>query len=157
MLIQSFLIAGVLLAAAEGPHNFTIIDYWQRKCDEGDASACSKLQSNKDSEKKLENLTRLSTDFERALVREDFMLDEKKPNLGKAYPLVIESYLASLSEKSTIGSDKYAVDYCAKHFHNYWLNKKLWWPTDAEDKPDWRTIYVYIVDHYHGICLKQPF
>lgn len=157
MLTQSVLISSLLILLAEGPHNFTIIDYWERICNEGDEKACAKLEANINSAEKLDNLTRLSKDFDNTLVREDFMLDKRKPNLGKAYPIVISSYLDSLETENTLASDQYAIDYCAKHFHNYWLNKKLWWPTNDEDKPDWRTIYVYIVDHYHGICLKQPF
>lgn len=146
----------LLLASADGPRNFTIMDYWERKCNEGEQGACVKLERSREADGKLEKLNALADTFRDSINPQDFMLDEK-PNLGKAYPVVLESYLESFPQPGKVSEDKYAIDYCSKHFHNYWLNKKFWWPTDAEDKPDWSTIYVYIVDHYHGICLNRPF
>ncbi len=151
-----FLCTSLFIAAVNTPHNFTIIDFWQKKCDEGDTKACAKIEDNKLAEVKLAKLNRLADTFRDKIKKDEFLLDDK-PNLAKAYPLVINEYLASLDDDIRVQGDKYAILYCAKHFHNYWLNKKFWWPTDAEDKPDWATIYVYIVDHYHGVCLNQPF
>ena len=148
--------ATLVLAAVNEPHSFTIIDFWQRKCEEGDKAACVKLETNKQNELKLENLNSLASKFQENIIPEDFLLD-KKPNLDKAYPLVIKNYLESFTTQQIKNAGEFAIDYCAKHFHNYWLNKKYWWPTNSEDKPDWGTIYVYIVDHYHGLCLRQPF
>ena len=157
MSITSFVFSLLVLAAAANtPHNFTIIDFWQKKCDEGDSKACGKIESNKLAETKLAKLNQLADAFRDDINAEDFLLDNK-PNLGKAYPQVIKGYLQSVDDPQLGQGDRYAIEYCAKHFHNYWLNKKFWWPTDAEDKPDWGTIYVYIVDHYHGVCLNQPF
>ena len=45
------------------------------------------------------------------------------------------------------------ITLCAEHYHDYWRNRKMWWPTDEAGKPDWSTIYYYIVDHYYGYCL----
>jgi hypothetical protein len=151
-----FLSTVLLLATNSEPHSFTIIDFWQRKCEEGDKAACSKLETNKQNELKLENLNSLASKFQESIKSKDFLLD-KKPNLGKAYPLVIKNYLESFKTQQFKNLGEFVIDYCAKHFHNYWLNKKYWWPTNSEDKPDWGTIYVYIVDHYHGLCLRQPF
>ena len=151
-----FLGTAIFLTAVNTPHNFTIIDFWQKKCDEGDAKACEKIEANKLAEVKLARLNKLADTFRDTINADEFLIDDK-PNLGKAYPLVINEYLASLDNAQPGQGDKNAIQYCAKHFHNYWLNKKFWWPTDAEDKPDWGTIYVYIVDHYHGVCLNQPF
>ena len=151
-----FFSALLLLTAAGAPHNFTIVDFWKKKCDEGDERACEKIEGSKQAEAKLARLNQLADVFRDQIKEEDFLLDDK-PNLGKAYPQVIEGYLRSLDDPQLGQGDRYAIEYCARHFHNYWLNKKFWWPTDAEDKPDWGTIYVYIVDHYHGVCLNQPF
>lgn len=151
-----FICTFLLLATNSEPHSFTIIDFWQRKCEEGDLAACAKLESNKLNEHKLEKLNSLASSFQENILPEDFLLD-KKPNLEKAYPLVIMNYLQLFADQRDKNPGKFAIDYCAKHFQNYWLNKKYWWPTNIEDKPDWATIYVYIVDHYHGLCLKQPF
>jgi hypothetical protein len=143
-------------AAVNQPHSFTIIDFWQGKCDAGEETACKKLEQNKLNEEKLEILNALAAKFQTDIQPDEFMLD-KKPDLGKAYPLVIKSYLSAFTEQLAAKPEEFAIEYCAKHFHNYWLNKKYWWPTNIEDEPDWATIYIYIVDHYHGICLRRPF
>ncbi|NKB36129.1 MAG: hypothetical protein GKR93_03025 [Gammaproteobacteria bacterium] len=148
--------SAIFIASVNTPHNFTIIDFWQKKCDEGDTQACGKIEDNKIAEVKLAKLNKLADIFRDNIRAEEFLLEEK-PNLGKAYPLVINEYLTSLDDDLSAQGDKNAIEYCAKHFHNYWINKKFWWPTDARDEPDWGTIYVYIVDHYHGVCLNQPF
>lgn len=155
-LVYPTLLLSVVLASADGPKNFTIMDYWRSKCEEGDQVACAKLEKSKEANAKLIKLNALADAFSVSINPEEYMLG-KKPNLGKAYAVVLESYLESFPQDDGSGGDKYAIDYCSKHFHNYWLNKKFWWPTDAEDKPDWSTIYVYIVDHYHGICLNRSF
>jgi hypothetical protein len=154
--ISFYLSAALLVLAANEPHSFTIIDFWQRKCDEGDKAACIKMENNKLAEVKLDKLNALASEFRDSIKPEEFLLEEK-PNLAKAYPLVIKSYLAAFKEPQDAAPEEFTIDYCAGHFHNYWLNKKYWWPTDIEDKPDWGTIYVYIVDHYHGICLNTSF
>lgn len=156
IIIPVYLSAVLLVAAANEPYSFTIANFWQAKCDKGDKAACIKLENSKLAEKKLVKLNALADAFRDSIDPDEFLLG-KKPNLGKAYPLVLETYLASFDVQKDSMPEKFAIDYCAKHFHNYWLNKKFWWPTNMEDKPDWGTIYIYIVDHYHGICLKQPF
>ncbi len=148
--------AVLLLATNSEPHSFTIIDFWQGKCEEGDLAACAKLETNKLNQQKLEKLNSLATEFQGDIDPEEFLLD-KKPNLAKAYPLVINHYLKSFEDQQIKNPGEFTIDYCAEHFHSYWLNKKYWWPTNKEDKPDWGTIYVYIVDHYHGLCLRHPF
>jgi hypothetical protein len=155
-LISFYLSSILVVAAVSEPHSFTIIDFWQRKCDEGELAACAKMETNKRDEKKLAKLNSLASKFETNIVPEDFLLG-KKPNLAKAYPIVIEGYLDAFEEQQNEKPAKFAIDYCAQHFHKYWLNQKYWWPTNINDEPDWGTIYVYIVDHYHGLCLKRPF
>ena len=155
-LISFYLSSILVVTAANEPHSFTIIDFWRGKCEEGDLAACARLETNKRDEKKLAKLNSLASKFETNIVPEDFLLG-KKPNLAKAYPIVIEGYLDAFEEQQNEKPAKFAIDYCAQHFHKYWLNQKYWWPTNINDEPDWGTIYVYIVDHYHGLCLKRPF
>ncbi len=84
------------------------------------------------------------------------MLDEKTPNLEGAYPGVMQDHLESeIAAGEDLTLDVVRLSGCANHYHNHWVNKKLWWPTDDEYKPDWASIYVFIVDHYYGFCLKS--
>ena len=83
------------------------------------------------------------------------MLDKKTPNLEAAYTYAMHDHFKNESEGGeTLTIDKARLPGCAQHYHNHWVNKKLWWPTDEERKPDWASIYVFIVDHYYGFCLK---
>jgi hypothetical protein len=144
------------LAAANEPYSFTIIDFWQSKCDAGESGACKKLENNKLNQQKLEKLNFLAEEFQSAIIPAEF-LQNNKPDLGKAYPLVIKNYLSAFNEHMASKPEEFTLQYCAKQFHEYWLNKKYWWPTNIKDEPDWATIYIYIVDHYHGICLRRSF
>ena len=71
-LVQILLSTILVLAAAEKPHSFTIIDFWQGKCEEGDESACLKLETGKQNELKLEKLNTLATKFQTNIKPEDF-------------------------------------------------------------------------------------
>ena len=94
--------------------------------------------------------------FSKELEQKHLMLDEKRPDLKAAYPLVMEDYFLALHEAGsteTIVSQPH-LQQCATHYHEYWINKKLWWPNE-DGKPNWEDIYVFIVDHYYGFCVKQ--
>ena len=56
--------ASLSLVADNQPYSFTIIDFWQRKCEEGDSAACVKLETNKLNEQKLEKLDSLASEFQ---------------------------------------------------------------------------------------------
>jgi len=144
------------IAANGAPHSFTIVDFWQGKCDAGEQEACARVEQNQLAEAKLDKLNALATEFRDSIDEPEFLLDEK-PNLGKAYPLAVRAYLKGFKDSGLPPAEEAVIEYCARHFHDYWLNTKYWWPTDIEDQPDWGTIFVYIVDHYHGICLRQAF
>ena len=80
--------------------------------------------------------------------------EDNKPILKNAYTDVLDDYFKSSTRngKGKIINNE-IITLCAEHYHDYWRNRKMWWPTDEAGKPDWSTIYYYIVDHYYGYCL----
>ena len=89
----------------------------------------------------------------------DALEKDGRPLLNLAYIEVMEDFIEAEHEAgdTELNYDEAAVSYCADHFHNYWVNRKLWWPTDVNGDPSWTDIYYYIVDHYYGICLRRHF
>ena len=47
------------------------------------------------------------------------------------------------------------ADQSAGNIGPRWINKKLWYPALENGQPDWPSIYVFIVDHYYGYCLRS--
>ena len=151
------LIINLLLVVAEGPHNVTVEDFLRKECAAGKQESCARadlLSSDLIKQKRLENR---SVAFWKDVNTEELMLDKKKPNLEAAYPLVIRDYFkmeAEAGDKQTLLEDR--LPQCARHYHNHWINKKMWWPANDDGSPDWPSIYTFIIDHYYGFCLKQP-
>ncbi len=148
----------ILFVVLNEPHQFSALDLWERECNAGDAGACERLENAQAGAGKLERLDSLAQRYgaraDRGELEEDGM-----PRLDLAYLQVMRDFIeaehaAGIKE---LNYDEETVNYCADHFHNYWRNRKLWWPTDENGAPSWTDIYYYIVDHYHGICLRRYF
>ncbi|MGI9230092.1 MAG: hypothetical protein ACR2P9_09585 [Gammaproteobacteria bacterium] len=153
MLTANFL----LLAVLAGAHNFSMLDFWQRKCDAGDEKACERLQESEQDVVKLSKLDQRAEAYGKRISKGEMLGENGKPRLDIAYQEVMQEFIVAENDSGNdeIVYDKTAVEYCANHFYQYWTNKKLWWPTDINGDPDWTGIYFYIVDHYYGICLRR--
>ncbi len=148
----------LLFIVLNEPHQFSMLDLWEKKCADGDVEACRRFENAQAGVKKLERLDELALRYGDSVNRDELEQDGK-PLLNVAYKQVMEDFIEAehnLGNKE-LNYDDAAVSYCADHFHNYWVNKKLWWPTDDNGDPSWTDIYYYIVDHYYGICLRRYF
>ncbi len=149
------LLTALVLIASNPPHDFSVRDFLDRECSNGKQEACERSEQLTEDLIRQERLEIRSKEFEKN-INGHIMLTDKKPDLQAMYPLVMRDYFASEARagvKEVFAEDR--LPECARHYHNHWLNKKLWWPTDEEGKPDWASIYIYIVDHYYGFCLKR--
>jgi len=149
------LTALVLLASNPPPHNFSMKEFLDRECSNGKQDACERSQQLAEDLVQGEKLKARSEEFDKN-VDGHIMLTDKKPDLQAMYPIVMRDYFASEAQAGS--SEVLAEDRlpeCAKHYHNHWINKKLWWPANDDGMPDWASIYIYIVDHYYGYCLKR--
>ena len=138
------------------PQGISIADFLEAKCKEGDRRACERFEILEAGLVKQHRLAAYARAFAASLDTQGLMLDEKKPNLVAVYPLVMHNFSEKESEAGEpvmLAEDKLAG--CAEHYHNHWINKKLWWPALDSGKPDWESIYIFVVDHYFGFCLKS--
>ena len=130
-------------------------EYHQRKCSEGNTDNCERATAMLEGERHANRIVELGDQFAARVDRYAFE-EENKPLLSNAYIHALKDYFkaeAANGIKRAVADDM--VKLCAEHFHYYWINRKLWWPTSDEGKPDWSTIYYYIVDHYYGYCLRS--
>ena len=154
--MNAVLISLLLAVAAAQPHDVSLEDFLGKECDKGAQKDCEKLADLKKQLVKQKRLHERAVLYGQRINGNGPMLDEKTPNLEGAYPGVMQDHLESeLAAGETLSLDEVRLSGCANHYHNHWVNKKLWWPTDDDRKPDWASIYVFIVDHYYGYCLKS--
>ena len=128
-------------------------EYHQRKCGDGKQESCQKAEAMLQGEYLAERIVELGDHFATTVNRLQ-REEDNKPILKNAYIDVLDDYFKSSTRNGKgkiIGNE--IITLCAEHYHDYWRNRKRWWPTDEAGKPDWSTIYYYIVDHYYGYCL----
>ena len=149
-------ILALFLPTAAPPHNVTMEDFFRNECNAGKQVACEKLTELKEGLELQEQLQQRSVEFWKKVDTRMLMLDKKRPDLHAAYPLVIRDYIESKrADGINENVNESLLPECARHYHNYWINKKLWYPANDDGTPDWPSIYVFIVDHYYGYCLRS--
>jgi len=154
--MNALLISLLFAIAAAQPHAVSVEDFLVKECDKGVQKDCEKLVDLRVQLVKQKRLQERAVLYGQRINGNGPMLDEKTPNLEGAYPGVMQDHLESeIAAGEDLTLDEVRLPGCANHYHNHWVNKKLWWPTDDEYKPDWASIYVFIVDHYYGFCLKS--
>jgi len=155
-ILKTQLISLLFLVAAEQPRTVAIVDLLERECAQGNQASCERVASINESLEQQKRLEAYSIAFAESVNGNEYMLDKKIPDLAAAYPVVMRDFnqqetAAGISEVL----DENSLPYCGEHYHNHWINKKLWWPTREDGQPDWESIYEFIVDHYYGFCLRQ--
>ncbi len=139
-----------LPAAAE-----SILEFHQRQCHAGKQSSCQRVEVMREADAQAKRIEQLGDAFAARIDRRAYETQDK-PELAKAYVHVMQDFFKAEQDKGirqTITDDMLLL--CAGHYEDYWRNQKLWWPTDSERRPDWSTIYYYIVDHYYGYCARS--
>ena len=138
------------LASAE-----SLREFHQRKCNEGITDSCERAGDMLEGEKHAERIVKLGDLFAADINRSE-LEEDNKPVLRDAYFDVLDDYFkaeAGNGIKQAVTAE--VINLCADHYNDHWRNRKMWWPTDDEGKPDWSKIYYYIVDHYYGYCLRS--
>lgn len=133
----------------------SVREYHQRECSIGVAKSCKRAEALLEGERHADRIVELGDIFAKHIVRTEFE-EDNKPILKKSYLPILDDYFSNETENGikTSLSDA-ALTMCAEHFHDHWLNRKLWWPTGEDVKPDWSKIYYYTVEHYYGFCLRD--
>jgi hypothetical protein len=133
----------------------SVREFHQRKCAEGNTENCKKAEAMLEGERHANRIVELGDKFATTVDR-SVLEEDNKPILIDAYFPILSNYFKEEAEsgiKLTMTTDM--LDICADHFHDHWRNRKMWWPTSEDGKPDWSTIYYYIVEHYYGYCLRS--
>ena len=133
----------------------SVREYHQRKCADGVEKSCKRAEALLEGERHADRIVELGDKFAELIVRAEYE-EDNKPILRKSYLPILNDYFKHEAEngiRPIVSEEIMAM--CADHFHDHWRNRKLWWPTDEEVKPDWSTIYFYTVEHYYGFCLRD--
>ena len=142
--------------AAAQPHIVSVEGFLEKECQKGVVKDCEQLAELRLQLVKQKRLQERAVLYGQHINGNGLMLDEKTPDLEGAYSGVMQDHLQSeIAAGEDLTLDEVRLPRCASHYHNHWVNKKLWWPTDEDYNPDWASIYVFIVDHYYGFCLKS--
>ncbi len=130
-------------------------EFHERQCKQGKQISCERSADMLEGEQHVDRIDALGDQFATKVDR-SVREHDKKPNLKEAYIDVLDDYFAA-EAKNGVRPAVVAevINLCAEHYHNYWINRKMWWPTNDTGKPDWSTIYFYIVEHYYGYCLRS--
>lgn len=146
------LIVEIVPVPAENP-----IDRLMKSCSDGDQEACVKLRKLVEEDRlRLERLNAQAGAFQADATGLGIQIGGR-PDLEKAYPLILHRYLNSDAVQPSHrrrGLDKKLVSICSKSFQNYWLVQQKEWPVLPSGEPDWSTIYLMTLDHYFGHCVK---
>lgn len=134
----------------------SITEFHKRQCDAGKQSSCERYAALSEGEEHAAWIDSLGEKFSPTL-KTGAMDEDDKPNLKKAYAMVLDDYFnAELVENNNQRKINSALlEFCSSHYHNYWRNKKMIWPVDENEEPDWPAIYFFIVEHYYGYCLRS--
>lgn len=140
------------LASAE-----SLREFHERQCKQGKQTSCERAAAMLEGEQHAERIVALGDQFAEKVDRTVLEVD-KKPKLKEAYIDILDDYFAAEAEnniKPALTQD--IIHLCAEHYHDHWINRKMWWPTKELGWPDWSTIYYYVVDHYYGYCVRSTF
>ncbi len=135
----------------------SVREFHQRKCEQGNAESCGRAADLLEGERHAKSIVEHGDHFAEVVDR-TVMEEDNKPLLKDAYTEVLDDYFKAEADnglKPLVTKD--VINLCAEHYNDHWRNRKMWWPTDVDGKPDWSTIYYYIVEHYYGYCLRSVY
>lgn len=151
-----FLIAFILIT-----HGYAsakdYLDKLLEACSAGNQKACHEIEKMAQANKlQVEKLNRRAHSFQAKHTDLAIQVGDR-PNLGKAYSIIVKDYFASDAIGSlhrTRGFTEKLLDDCSQRFHEFWINQRKESPTLPSGQPDWSTIYLQVLDHYFRFCSK---
>jgi len=80
------------------------------------------------------------------------------PPLFQGYQAVVRDYFAyplvSPAQREQFFFEQ-GLAGCAQHYADTWLHERQWWPVTATGVPEWKVLYLHVLDHYFGYCVPQ--
>ncbi len=147
----SLILFSCILFAEEPEHVGSLIS----ACSDGQMEICDQINTLEHPAEPVDALDAMALAFANRV--DGMALEEDKvPDLGKSYPLIIRDYFSNeniAEEKRKKWFKEAALENCGQHYHVKWRMEKSWWPADKNENPDWRAIYPHVLDHYFGYCV----
>lgn len=134
------------------------LDRLMERCSKGDTKACSEIDKLR--EKYTSQIDRLNAqaDAFQAEVHSLNIENNNKPDIRKAYPLILYSYMSSNAVEPihrARGLNPDQINLCARHLHDLYFKHGKEIPSLESGKPDWGIIYLVVIDHYFRYCSRQ--
>lgn len=127
-------------------------------CADGDLAMCRQLEDGRaGAESGSPTLDALAEGFAARAPALGLAAADGVPRLAAAYGEVVADYFAHprLAEQRARWYLEQRIPGCARHYADTWLHERNWWPTDADGGTDWRLVYLHVLDHYFGYCVRE--
>jgi len=134
------------------------LDRLMEGCSKGDEKACGELDKLTEKHRKqIDRLNAQADAFQAASASLDIESGDK-PNIKKAYPIILQRYLTSDAVEPVHkkrGLNPALVDICANHLNDLYFIHGKQIPKLKSGRPDWGMIYLVTIEHYFRFCSKQ--
>lgn len=134
------------------------LDRLMKACSEGDQKACVELDQLTEQHKDQINRLNAQADAFQAEAKTLGLQTGRRPNLEKAYPIILHRYMNAgpvepIHRKR--GLAKQLIPLCAKSFHDLFFVHGKEIPVLSSGEPNWAVIYIQTIEHYFRHCSKK--
>lgn len=134
------------------------LDHLMERCSTGDTQACSEIDKLAQKYKKQLERLNVQADTFQAEAPSLGIENNKKPDIRKAYPMILKRYMSSDTIEPVHrirGLKPELVKICSKHLHDLYFIHGKELPLLESGKPDWGIIYLLTIEHYFRFCSKE--
>lgn len=134
------------------------LDRLMERCSKGDEKACGELDKLTEKHRKQADRLNAQADAFQAISVSLDIESGDKPNIKKAYPIILKCYINSdtvepVHKKRGLKTE--LVNICADHLHDLYFIHGKQIPKLKSGSPDWGIIYLVTIEHYFRFCSKQ--
>ncbi len=141
--------------------NYPVKDHLDRlmeRCSIGNTKACDEIDEIMEKHRAALDRYSARVDAFEAEVPSLNVEHNNKPDIRKAYPIILKHYMSSdavepIHRRKGVKPD--LVNICSKHLHDLYFIHGKEIPTLESGKPDWGTIYLVTIEHYFRFCSVQ--
>ena len=134
------------------------LDRLMKACSEGDQKACVELDRLTEQHRDQINRLNAQADAFQAEAKTLGLQTGHRPNLEKAYPIILHRYMDAGPVEpihKERGLAKQLIPLCAKSFHDLFFVHGNEIPVLSSGEPNWAVIYIQTIEHYFRHCSKK--
>ena len=120
------------------------LDRLMKRCSEGDTKACDELDKLREKYKSQVDRLNAQADAFQAEANSLGIENNNEPDIRKAYPIILNSYISSDAVESghrAKGLKLDQINICARHLHDLYFKHGKEIPSLESGKPDWGIIH----------------